>query len=911
MYFDNNMTDFAHITTMNLSAAVDAELDAVARDHPSGKVTQVSVRKRLNAYRAVLRRFIQVINHIHDHKESGIVVARMISDVIDRFVVHAHGLIFCGENRETGLTIAALGGYGRQELNPFSDIDILCLVKGNGTGDSGSHISAIKISDMLQFLWDMNLDLGHSTRTVEQCIEAASSDAYFATSLLDVRFITGSQDIWGELEERFSGWLRESTGKKLLKQKIDERNLRLNAYHGTVQIQAPNVKECPGTLRDIHVSRWLIKLTSRGSNINDLYTTGIFSKKEASDYESDLNFLLSMRHSLHFLAGKRTDILDHTILPEIAKKLGYTGSGISPVEKMMHDYYMRAGRVRRLTDRIIKKVLEECDIAVSQHFRPTPEGILIGEKDVHIPQEKAWIISEQPHILISLFAIAGSHELSLSVDTTSIIEKSLDVLPVNFPELPEVRTAFHDLLNMHKGTAHALRLMYEYGLLIKLIPEFDQISWHYQYDFYHTFTTDEHSIRVVENLEHMATAESPVVPDLSDIMEEVTAKGALYLAGLLHDIGKSGGRGHAHRGELMAAQALRRLGYDNRTIDLVRFLIREHLLMSHISQRRDMDDEGTIADFVERVGSTGRLRMLTLLTFADLMALSEGALTEWKKALLRGLYNRGLMLIEKGYEQHIISLRKHGINTIVKALSKDIPGKIVRNHLQMLPEQYIRITGRASIRAHIRGVEFMKRKGAWASFAHRGDVNLLTVIAPDYPKALSDICGTITSSDINILGARIFTRNDGIIIDTFLVMSSGGDELIPLVSQRTFKQNIVRVIRKEADVKDLIDEYHRRWRRRKKKVVFAAPRVRIHNDISAEFTVIDVFATDYTGLLYDITSILASLNIDIHTARIGTDEDQVADAFYIRNRAGGKIEDEMTIKNLSDAIIRKLNEAYE
>ncbi len=302
--------------------------------------------------------------------------------------------------------------------------------------------------------------------------------------------------------------------------------------------------------------------------------------------------------------------------------------------------------------------------------------------------------------------------------------------------------------------------------------------------------------------------------------------------------------------------------------------------------------------------------MLTLLTFADLIAVSEGAMTEWKKALLWRLYNKALMLIEKGFEFKAAARGKHGIASFVNALSTSIPKNVLKNHLNQLPEQYMRMTRPAAVRKHIQGIERMKRRGAWASFKFTGNLSLLTVIGSDHQKALSDICGTITSSDISISGARIFTRNDGIIIDTFFVTTGEGESHIPIESQRTFKQNIVRVFAGNLDVNDLIRDYKQRWKRRRKKVIFAPPRIRIHNDISTRYTVVDVFATNYIGLLYDITSVLASFNIDIHTARIGTDEDQVADAFYVQRRDGGKILDETMLDELKTSIIGKLNKVY-
>jgi [protein-PII] uridylyltransferase len=323
-----------------------------------------------------------------------------------------------------------------------------------------------------------------------------------------------------------------------------------------------------------------------------------------------------------------------------------------------------------------------------------------------------------------------------------------------------------------------------------------------------------------------------------------------------------------------------------------------------------MEDEDTIRDIVKRAGSTGRLRMLTLLTFADLMALSNEALTDWKKALLMSLYNKTMMYLDKGYEKLATQSGKYIINMILSSRRDTLPEQIIRDHIELLPEQYIRVTSPANISAHIRGIERMKRQGVWSSFHHLKDVSLLTVITRDYPKALSDICGTITSSDINIVGAQIFTRGDGIIIDSFLVVDENGDSCIAPETQRTFKRNLQGVISGELNVRELIKTHIHRWKHRKRKVVFSPPRVRVHNDISSIYTVIDVFANDYTGLLYDITSVLASYNIDIHTAKIGTDEDQIADAFYVQKSGGGKIEDTKTLDEITGTLIETLNRAY-
>ena len=887
------------------TGSLDTELESISNKYPYLHGSAHEIRQSLNAYREVLNQNRDKLKAIHNNQCSGVVVCSLLSKLIDRFIVHISNPLNICEKEQDGFAVIALGGYGRSELNPFSDIDLLFLFEENT-----ESLYQNEISTMIQFLWDINLHIGHSTRTAVECIEAAVDDTYLATSLLEARYLTGNEAIWMEFKDFYNDRFREDAGINLAMQKIKERDKRLESYHGTVQIQIPNVKESPGGLRDIHFARWLMMMTGQGNNLSELYNSGFLYEYEIPSYEEDFEFLLRVRNAMHFIAGKKSALLEHLSLPEIARNLKYTGDTTKHTEKFMREYYMRAGRVYRLTNHIVGRFLKRFETPAAHELKSDRSGLIIVDSKIGFSPDIEDSLQEHPDLLVKIFALAAAQGLDVSGPAISVIEKNLHNFDNNLPENPNVRTVFHELINTKKGVGKAFRLMHENGVLTKLIPEFGKISWHYQYDFYHAYTTDEHSIRVVENLEKMALGSLSNLHELKEIMADVTAKGALYLAGLLHDIGKSGGKAHSVRGERMAVRALERLGFDERTVDLVKFLIREHLIMSHTSQRRDMEDEDTINDFVKRVHSTGRLRMLTLLTFADLMALSDEVLTDWKKTLLLSLYNKAMIYLEKGYEELTAHSVNKIINRILRSRSKFLTKHILRDHLKQLPEQYIRVTGPGNIRAHIRGIEHLKNQVVWASFHHMNDVSLLTIITRDYPKALSDICGSITSSDINIVGAQIFTRNDGIIIDTFLVVDEHGNSLIAPETKKIFKENLRNVISGKVAVRELIKTHIHRWRRRKKKVIFSPPRIGIHNDISSRYTVIDVFAIDYTGLLYDVTSVLASFNMDIHTAKIGTDEDQVADAFYVQKSGGGKIEDEKTLNKIKGALIKTLNRTY-
>jgi [protein-PII] uridylyltransferase len=886
------------------TGSLDCELVTVSRTSSYINATPRQMRESLNAYRTVLSTYRGIIQQFHGTGGSGTVVCGMLTELIDRFIIHICGQFSIGADSGHPFAVIALGGYGRQELNPYSDVDLLFLSK-----DTGEFLYSNEISTMIHFLSDINLNIGHSTRTVSECIEAAKEDANFATSLLESRFLAGNRTVWESFNDLYRIWLLNGAGIKLAFDKIQKRNARIDGYHQTVKIQEPNIKESPGGLRDIHTSRWILLLAGIGGMLKDLYDGGFLYQDEWNIYEEHFNFLLRVRNALHFSTGKEYDLLEHIILPDIAKNLSYSGFKKQAAEKFMRDYYMKTSEVFRITNHIIGRFLKRFDVSGIHDIKSNPSGlVLIGEK-VGIPSIAEDFFLKHPVFLVRIFAFAGFHGLGISGYAASLIERSLAKVDDDLPGNPEVQAEFREMMTMRKGLGRAFRLMHDHGVLVKLIPEFGDISWHYQYNLYHAYTTDEHSIRVVENLEKMALKNIAAVPELSEIMTDVTAKGALYLAGLLHDTGKGRGASHSIRGERMASAALERLGFDERTIKLVRFLIKEHLVMTHISQRRDIEDDETIKDFIRRVNSTGRLRMLVLLTFADIMALSESSLNDWKKALLLSLYNKAMMYLEKGYETPI---NHSGIRVLAKVKSargEPVADDTIKDHLKLLPQQYVRVTSPACIKSHIHGIELMQSRGLWTSFRHTGDVTHLTVIARDKPRALSEICGTITASDISIVGAQIFTRDDGIIIDTFMVVDEDGKSLMKPEIQEVFKSNLRKVITGDITVQELIRTHTIRWKRRRRKTVYYRPRVKICNDISSRYTVLDVFATDYTGLLYDVTNVLHSFGLDIYTAKVGTDEDRVADAFYVQDNGGGKINDEEKLKKLKSALLETLSKA--
>ena len=584
------------------SKTVDAELKNVEKTNSYRNNSPKENRISLNAYRDILVKNRKKIQTIHNDKASGITVCSLLSELVDRFIVHICSVFEIEIKSNDGFAVIALGGYGRNELNPYSDIDLLIILEEKSESVYENRVKAI-----IQFLWDINLNIGHATHTAAECIEAAKDDSDLSTSLLDARYLTGNVPLWEKFKRHYKKWLLSGAGIAIAKSKIKERNSRLKQYNGKVNIKTPDIKESPGGLRDIHISRWLMMLTGQGNTLQELFDTGLLYDYEIVSYEENFDFLLRVRNARHFTAGKKSETIEHLSLPEIVRNLKYKGTRIQRVERFMCEYYMKTGKVFSLTNHIIGRFLRKFEASGTHELKTDPSGLVIINHKAGFPSLNETFLSEFPGFFVKIFVLAGKYNLDISGYALSMIERNIGKFGENLPLHPEVRTEFFELINMKKGLSKSLRLMHEYGVLSKLIPEFGTISWHYQYNFYHAYTTDEHSIRVVENIEKMDLGILTEVPELLDIMGDVTAKGALYLAGLLHDVGKGKGKkSHSVTGEHMAALSLERLGFDERTIDLVRFLIREHLIMTHISQRRDIDNEDTIKDFVKRVRSTGK-----------------------------------------------------------------------------------------------------------------------------------------------------------------------------------------------------------------------------------------------------------------------------------------------------------------
>jgi [protein-PII] uridylyltransferase len=898
------MTPASESSDVILLDSFSRELETVSKEYSYCRAERDDLRKCLSRYRDIAAKYWGSIESMHSEGASGARICFLLSSLADRLLLHAI--------HETGLddckngALVALGGYGREELNPYSDIDILFLFR-----DTPQNACETTIQLFVRFLWDLNLQVGQSVRTVAECLEEAREDIDLATSLLESRLLWGNREILEELKVSYGVRLRKGDGKSMAIKKIEEREARLAGHDGTVGIQVPDVKESPGGLRDVHTARWILMFTGISGSFQSLLQHRLLYDFEYAEYLDDFDFLLRVRNAAHFIAGKKSDLLEHTALPDIAANLGYQGSRIERTEAFMCDYYRHAGRVFRRTQHIVGRYRKRFELPVARDLRSDPSGLVIIDTSLGFSANREDILHETPELIMKLFSLAALYNLTISGRATSVIERTIQAYHPDLAAHKPSREIFREIVESRKGIGRAFRLMHEHGVLPLMIPEFSGILWHYQYNFYHAYTTDEHSIRVVEYIDRIEQGSVPSLPELTAIMNDVTAKSALYLAGLLHDVGKGKGRGHSLRGERLAAQALQRLEWDDRTIQIVRFLIREHLLMSHTAQRRDIDDEDTIRDFVQRIGGMNRLRMLTVITFADLMAVSNSALTDWKKTLFLELYRRAMRYFDKGFE----TSGEHTADQLVRRVLRNAPEGItqqaVRSHLAGLPGQYGRVTTPASIRKHLAGISQMYRDGVWVSFNRSGNMTFLTVIARDYPSALMDICGAITASDIGIVAAQIFTRTDGIIIDTFLVVDGAGDPRIPDEIKREFRDNLTAVTQGRISARDLIVNHRRRWRRRRKHMVLSPPRVSIHNDISEKFTVIDVFANDYTGLLYDILAVLAKFDIDIRSAKIGTDEDQVADAFYVQRKTGGRIDDPEQLEVLTRTLIEALTPAEE
>ncbi len=799
------------------------------------------------------------------------------SKIVDAVV----GMVFFRSLEENGLSpekaeiaVIAMGGYGRQELAPYSDVDILILCKRK------TRLVKQIATSFIQLMWDVGFELGHSVESLVESESVLGRHPDTKTALLESRWICGSHRVAGAVREQIFR-IRRKDREAFLSRKIKDAVARHKQYGNSYQLVEPNVKQSPGGLRDYHTLGWFGMVAKRGAGLSALRKKGLLLSGEEKELEQAYDFLLRVRVELHATAGSKQDHLTVQMQRLISERLRYGGRGDHlGVELFMKDYYMHTRTIFRITEDIIEEL----------RYGSAADSLL-GRKKVERETNKLSVRVMRGKLRAEpLYVFAQQKQAGLKLSRA--VKRRLSVILHSDlsgrAEVARMRRSFPVLFRDSRNNALILHAMHETGFLGRVVPEYNFLTCLKRYDLYHHYTADEHSFKVVRNLELLATTTRARTIPLARLYSEIPDKQVLFLAALLHDVGKIEGRGHARKGVVIARKILNRLYLKKEQIDAVCFLIEQHLLMSHFSQRRDPTDIGTLDSFCVRVKNRTNLKYLCLLTYADLKATSPVVWTEWKRNLLWALYLKAHQYMAKK-EKRPEAVYKARKRAILKTFAPGAVRARALRHLDLLPGRYLLTMRPSHVRMHLELVDRLDGEKAVVAARKKKYSTEITFCTLDKPFRLSQLCGVLTMNDLNIMYAYAFTRKDGKVIDVFHVEDLIEGVRVSDVRMERVRRDLISILGGREDIQARVKEHVNKWKRRRDSSIPVPLKVEFENDLSGDFTIIDIFAPDAPGLLYKITRVLSLEGLVIYRANISTEANRAIDAFYVQDKNGGKV----------------------
>jgi [protein-PII] uridylyltransferase len=807
------------------------------------------------------------------------------------------------------MAVIATGGYGRGLMAPGSDIDLLFLLPYKQTAWGESVAEAI-----LYCLWDMGLKVGHATRSVDECIRQAKADMTIRTAMLEARFILGEQKLFDELVQRFDKQVVQGTTAEFVTAKLNEREERHRRAGQSRYLVEPNVKDGKGGLRDLHTLFWIAKYVYRVRDVEELKDRGVFDAEELKLFQRCEDFLWSVRCNMHFLMGRAEERLSFDIQREIAIRLGYTEHpGMKDVERFMKHYFLVAKDVGDLTA-ILCAALEDQQAkpapVVSRMMaklrprgrRPLRENADFVDDNARLTIADPDVFARDPINLIRMFRLAQKHELVLHPDALRAATKSLRLIDNNVRENPEANRLFLEILTSPDAET-ILRRMNETGVLGRLVRSFGKIVAMMQFNMYHHYTVDEHLLRCIGVLAEIERGTNEEFVLANDLMKKILPehRTLLYVAMFLHDIAKGRPEDHSMAGAKVARRLCPRFGLSPAETETVAWLVEHHLVMSTVAQSRDLSDRKTVENFAAVVQSLERMKLLTILTTADIRAVGPGVWNGWKAQLLRTLYYETEPALTGGFSEVNRAQRVAMAQAELRAELKDWSPESVDAYIaRHYPAYWLKVDLPHRV-AHARFVKSAEHTAKSLATTHAFDpvrgVTELTVLAPDHPWLLSILAGACATAGANIVDAQIFTTTDGRALDTISVSR----EFDQPEDEARRAQRIADTIEKALQgALRLPDVMARRGAPKGRLKAFAVePDVTINNQWSNRYTVIEVTGLDRPGLLYELTATLSKLSLNITSAHVATFGERVVDVFYVTDLLGAKISSptrEMAIK---------------
>ncbi|RVU07938.1 [protein-PII] uridylyltransferase [Novosphingobium umbonatum] len=812
-------------------------------------------------------------------------------------LIHDHVVtdVYPSANRSTGerLTIMAVGGYGRGEMAPHSDVDVAFLTPIKQTPWCEQVIEA-----MLYFLWDLGLKVGHSSRSLDDMVRMSKADITICTAMLEGRFVWGDQALFDEARRRFFAEVVAGNERHFVAEKLAERNDRHKRLGDSRYVVEPNVKEGKGGLRDLHTLYWIGKFLHKVRNAAELVDVGLLTEEEYRAFRKAENFFWAVRCHLHTLTGRAEDRLTFDQQRQIAARMNFADRpGKSAVERFMQYFFLQAKQVGSLTGVFLAQLEEQSEkkrktgfLATLRGRTKTIKGYKVSHARIAAPRDN-WF-AEDPVRLLEIFTIADAEGFEIHPETMRQIARDAKLIDAEIRKSTRANALFMDLLTSRHDPETVLRWLNEAGVFGRFIPEFGRVNAQMQFDMYHHYTVDEHTIRAIGLMARIEKGElKEDHPLASAIIGKVHSRKALYCAVLMHDIAKGRGGDHCVLGADIALKLCPRLGLSSEETELVSWIVRQHLLMSATAFKRDLADWKTITDFVAVVQSRERLRQLTLLTIVDIRAVGPGVWNGWKRQLLSELYASAEERLRLGHvERHRaerIAAKQAAVATLMQ---EEGDAGLVERYSPQFTDAYWIAEPDDVIARNIR--QLHSAKGSPLTITTSYDASrgatLVMVIAADHPGLFYRIAGGIHLAGGNIIDARIHTTRNGTAVDNFLVQD-------PLGRPFSEESQLTRLTKAIGDalanrVKLLPQLVARPNARPRAEAFEVRPRVEFDNEASNRFTVVEVSARDRPALLNRLARALFEARLIVHSAHIATYGERAVDTFYVTDLFGGKVD---------------------
>src|SRR5215510_170737 len=899
--------------------ALEEELATLVEDLPPGgdpprPAVLALLRQTLSDGRAEIRRRFETPGPLKNDGPAVLMATSFLMDQLIRVIFDfADGKLYPAANPSAAerLSVVATGGFGRGEMAPLSDIDLLFLRPYKQT-PRGEQI----VEFMLYLLWDLGLKVGHATRTVEESLRYAERDHTIRTALLESRYIWGDRELYDELSKGYAAKMAAGDGRDFVEAKLEERDQRHTRMGDSRYVVEPNVKEGKGGLRDLHTLFWIAKYLYRVDQPSGLIAKGVLTKEEARHFERADRFLSTVRCHIHYLTARADDSLSFDLQREIATRLGYQDRpGSRGVERFMKHYYLHAKTVGDLT-RIFVAALEDSRrrkpklAALWQTLRPRSlEGFRLDGERLAAASTDAF--EKDPVAILRLFQVAQENGLDIHPATLRLITQNIRLID-RLRTDPEANRLFMQMMTSKHDPETTLRRLNEAGVFGRFIPDFGRVVAQTQHDMYHTYTVDEHTIRAIGILSRIENGTLKEDHPLSaDVVHKILSRPVLYLAVLLHDIAKGRGGDHSVLGADVAMQLGPRLGLSAAETETVAWLVRYHLAMSGTAFQRDLMDPKTIETFASLVQSPERLRLLLVLTVSDIRAVGPNVWNGWKAALLRQLYFATERVLSGGT---LAGARAERVKAVQGEVAELLSGWSEAEREEHFARGYAPYWLSFPAETLARQAELVRRAERDRqplAIEHRIDrersVTEVTVYTLDTHGLFARLAGAMAISGANIVDAKIFTLANGMALDTFWIQDLEGK---PFDGPQRLARLAARVeiaLSNRLDIQRELDSQRPSYPKRDR-VFTVEPRVLIDNNASDTFTVIEVNGRDRPGFLHVVTRALTRMNLQIASAHITTYGERAVDVFYVKDLFGLKVVNQDKLKQVADTVEKSIRD---